>query len=263
LVLLLAVMLLTGGAVVADLEHWQVKCGLGDNDYPYGNDFSARFGVDPDGTYDYDGRDAAHPPVADPQHDLAFIFHERYYRVYRDQVPHDVGPFVFDSPLGWPPDDRHGDGTAPDFPVPGLLKDTRMPFDVAGSPEIWLVYAYAPCGPGNPDEEHNSSTCSFIWEWNTDDDEMFHVPASMDVRIWGNADLESAGIVGDLVLSDYGPGIHKIEGIVQWGWNNDYDVPIKHEWVIQATIVPEPAVAQIAGLVFGIAGLGIARFRRK
>jgi hypothetical protein len=251
LVLLLAAMLLTVGAVSADLQNWQVKCGLGDNVYPYGNDFSTRFGVDPAGTWAFDGRDAAHPPVADPSKDLAFIYQDKYDTVYAGQTPHDVPPFTFDAPIGWPPPWKPGAGD-PDYPFPGALKDTREPILVAGQPELWLVYAYAP---------NTGETCSFIWEWNTEPD--FMVPAAMDVRIWANPELEAAGVVGDLILNKEEPGVYKVEGIPQWGWNDNYGVPIRKQWVIQATLIPEPAVAQLAGLVFGIAGLGIARFRRK
>jgi hypothetical protein len=258
LILLIAAMLFAVGAVSADLTNWQVKCGLGDNAYPFGNDFSTRFGVSPNGTWTYDGDDAAHPTVADPIHDLAFIYKKDYYKVYRDQILHAVpaGPdpvFVWTAPVGWPPPwGGHGTGTVPDYPNPGLIKDTRAPILNVAQPEIWLAAAYAPVA---------GASCSFVWEWNTDD--RFAVPTSVEVKIWGNAQLETAGVFGDLVLNDYGDGVHKIVGIQQWGLDEAEENPLRKDWIIQATVVPEPAVAQLAGLVFGIAGLGIARFRRK
>lgn len=253
-------MLFVVGAASADLLNWQVKCGLGDNVYPYGNDFSTRFGVASAGTWNYDGNDAAHPPVADPTHDLAFIYNRNYYQVYRDMILHDAGPFHWDAKVGWPPPwGGHGSGSAPSYPNPGLLKDTRAPILVAGQPEIWMVYAYAPNGPNNPDNDH--ATCSFKWEWNTEPG--FEVPDGIQIQIWGNPQLESIGIYGDLILNEFGPGPHVLQGIPQWGLDENGELPVVSKWIIQATLVPEPAVAQLAGLVFGIAGLGIARFRRK
>jgi hypothetical protein len=258
-VLLLALTLLAIGAASASLDSWQIKCGLGDNVYPYGNDFSTRFGVDPQGTWNYDGRDAVHPPVGDPQHDLAFIYDGTYNSVYKSEIPHDAGPFHWNAPIGWPPPWNPGAGT-PSYPTPGLLKDTRAPILMAGQPEFWKVKAYAPLGEGNPDID--DAACSFIWYVNTEPG--FEVPDSFLIQLWGNSDLEAVGIVGDLILFEKGmAGEYKIPGIPQWGWNPDLEAPNKHSWIIQATIVPEPAVAQLAGLVFGIAGLGIARFRRK
>jgi hypothetical protein len=263
LVLLLALTLLAIGAASAGLTSWQIKCGLGDNVYPYGNDFSTRFGVDPAGTWDYDGRDAVHPPVGDATHDLAFIYDKDYYKVYRDKIPHDVGAFHWDAPVGWPPPwGNHGGGAAPNYPNPGLLKDTRAPILAAGQPEFWQVKAYAPLGLFNPDI--SDATCSFIWSLNMEPG--FEIPDNMVVQLWGNSDLESVSIFGDLILFEKGmaAGEYKIPGIPQWGMTDDSgEFALKHTWIIQATIIPEPAVAQLAGLVFGIAGLGIARFRRK
>jgi len=274
-VLLLALTLLAIGAASAGLDSWQIKCGLGDNVYPYGNDFSTRFGVDPQGTWDYDGRDAVHPPVGDPSHDLAFIYSKNYYKVYRDMIPHDAGPFHWVAPVGWPPawkpwipvvndPNTPWDDRIPNYPTPGLLKDTREPITAAGQPEFWQVSAYAPLGVNNPDI--NNAPSSFKWYLNLEPG--FEVPDSFVIQLWGNSDLEAVGIVGDLTLFKAGmaPGEYVIPGIPQWGGHLDADdnfVPDSHAWIIQATIVPEPAVAQLAGLVFGIAGLGIARFRRK
>jgi hypothetical protein len=140
--------------------------------YPYGNDTSTRFGVDPDGTWDYDGRDAAHPPIADPEHDAGFIYDERYYQAYQD------------AGYGWPPAWDPGRGT-PDYPTPGLLKDTRAPISVVGQPEFWQVKAYA---PNNPQTE----TISFIWEVNGDPGFEIPLDGSMYVKVLGNSDLEAA-----------------------------------------------------------------------
>jgi len=264
-VLLLALTLLAVGAASASLDSWQIKCGLGDNVYPYGNDFSTRFGVDANGTWNYDGRDAVHPPVGDPVHDLAFIYAASYWRVYAEQTPHDVGKLHWDAPVGWPPPwGNHGDGTKPSYPSPGLLKDTRYPVRYIAQPEFWRVAAYAPLGPNNPDI--NDATCSFMWFLN--EEPGFEIPDSFVVQLWGNPDLETAGYYGDQILFEKGmaAGAYKIPGIKQWGGHLDDEgnfIPDAHYWIIQATIVPEPAVAQLAGLVFGIAGLGIARFRRK
>jgi hypothetical protein len=258
-ILLVAAALFAASAASADLTQWQVKCGLLNDVYPFGSDFSTRFGVMEDSNWKYDVNDAAHPPVIDPMHDVAFIYSKNYYTVYRDMVLHDVGSFDWDEPVGWPPPyGRHGAGV-PDYPSPGLLKDTRMPVLRVGEPEIWLVYAYAPLGPGSPD--YDNETCTFGWDWNMPGEEDFWVPERMIVQIWGNPDLESVGIYGDLVLNGFGPGVHKIDNIPQWGVNMDVELPVYHHWVIQATYVPEPTVAQLAGLVFGIAGLGLARFR--
>jgi hypothetical protein len=233
-------MVLTVGAVSADLNNWQIKLGLGDNVYPYGNDFSTRLGVDPNGTWDYDARDAVHPPVGDPTNDLAFIYNRRYDLVYTDQG------------WGWPPPwGNHGGGAQPNYPAPGLLKDTRAPVTGFNEPEYWRVQVQAPKA---------GEVASFIWELNTEPG--FEVPAEIVVKILANEDLAAAGIVGDLVLTDAPAGVNKITGIPQWGLD-DNDEPIRHFWVVEASIIPEPAVAQLAGLVFGIAGLGIARFRRK
>jgi hypothetical protein len=257
-ILLVAVALLAAGAASPDLMQWQVKCGLGDNRYPFGNDFSTRFGVMEGSTWEYDLNDAAHPPIIDPVHDLTFIYHRYYYKVYRDNVLHDVYwkgrlRYHWDAPVGWPPPyGRHGTGV-PDYPSPGLLKDVRMPVLTRGEPEIWLVHAYAPLGPENPD--YDSETCSFLWEWNQEPG--FEVPPAMVIQIWGNPDLESIGICGDLVLNDFGPGKHALTGIPQWGLSEeDMDY---HRWVIQATYVPEPAVGQLAGLVVGMVGLIVRR----
>lgn len=242
-VLLLALMVLVAGAASAADNNWQIKLGLGDNVYPYGNDFSTRLGVDPAGTWNYDARDAVHPTVGDPENDLAFIFANTYWQEYNTRG-------------GWPPaDGRHGTGTKPSYPSPGLLKDTRAPLlwpkDVF-KPEYWQVKLQAP---------KEGETCSFIWELNTEAG--FEVPHGIVVKVLANDQLAAAGVVGDLVLTDAGNGVHKITGIPQWGYDYDNGIAIKKTWVIEATLVPEPAVAQLAGLVFGIAGLGIARFRRK
>jgi hypothetical protein len=264
-ILLVAAILFVAGAASASLLQWQVKCGLGENLYPFGNDFSTRFGVMADSNWKYDVNDAAHPPVIDPVHDLAFIYSKNYYQVYRDQILHDAGPFHWDAPVGWPPPYGRHEAGVPDYPSPGLLKDTRMPILTAGEPEIWQVTAYAPLGPNNYDDLGNpyNEVCSFIWEWNMPDQEDFWVPDGMQIQVWGNPELESAGIYGDLILNEYGPGRHVIPGIVQWGLNEEGDAAVSKKWIIQATLIPEPAVGQLAGLVFGIAGLGIARFRRK
>jgi hypothetical protein len=260
-ILLVAAVLFAAGAAPADLMQWHVRCGLTDNAAPYGSDWSTRFGVAEGATWEFDVNDSAHPPVCDPRHDLAFIYSEDYYTVYRDRVLHDVGPFHWDEPVGWPPPDgRHGAGV-PLYPDTGLLNDARMPILTAGEPEIWLVTAYAPLSPNDP--PYGSATCSFIWEWNREPG--YEVPELMVVQIWGNPELESVGIYGDMVLNEFGPGYHIIRGIAQWGTikvGTKY-YPIEHDWIIQATLVPEPAVAPLAGLVFGIGGSGIRRLRRE
>ena len=261
-ILVIAAMLLVVGAASASLDNWQVKCGLGDNVAGYGNDYATIFGVAPTGTYTMDGDDASHPTISSALNDLGFIYVDTYSDVYENQILHPVGPFSWSAPVGWaPPWGGHGDGTLPDYgsDAPGLIKDTRAPVLGVGEPEIWQVMAYAP---------NDGETCSFIWDWNSAPG--YEVPDNMEVKIWGNSQLESAGIYGDLVLSNSGDGVHKIEGIAQWGTTTIeimpgvfYTYANPSVWVIQATLVPEPAVAQLAGLVLGIAGLGIARFRRK
>jgi hypothetical protein len=264
-ILLIAVISLAVGAASADLLQWQVKCGLADNQSPYGNDFSTRFGVAPGANWDFDVNDAAHPPVTAPLTDLAWMYSPRYYELYKSAenegvAPHDVlnlaGTMVvfhWDEPLVWPPP-NHGSGDPPTYPDTLLLKDARAPVLTIGEPELWMVEAYAPI---------KGQTCSFAWEWNQEPG--FEVPQKMAVQVWLNPDLETRGYTKDVVLNDWGDGKWKITGIPQWGQikiGTKY-YPLEHDWVIQATLVPEPAVAQLAGLLLGIAGLGIARFRRK
>jgi hypothetical protein len=242
-VLILGAVLLVCGTAMAAIDTWQIKCGVDDNAYPYGNDSATRFGVAPGGTWDYDGNDAAHPPIADPTHDLGFVYDKLYYRIYQDQG------------YGWPPPwGRHGTGSSPSYPSPGLLKDTRepIPLDGYGQPEFWQVKVYAPCGPNNPDVD--DATMSFVWEVNTDP--AFEVPAGIYAKIWGNADLETAGVVGDLDLLGSGDGVHMVQGIVQWGLNEDEE-PIKNLWVIEAgSAIPEPGtIVLMAGGLVGMAGL--------
>jgi hypothetical protein len=239
------------GAASADLYNWQVKIGLGDNLYPYGNDVASRFGVAKDGTWDYDGRDYPHPPPQEPAHDLGWIYSDEYWRVYEYEVLHDAGPFHWDEPVGWPPPwkDGGGGGYYPDYPTWGLLKDLREPILGLGQPEIWWVNAYAP---------NKGATCTLKWTWNMDPDLL--VPRNMQVQIWGNSDLEAVGIYGDVILNRYGDGRHEIPGIPQWGLNDEGN-PIKHRWIIQATLIPEPSMAQLAGLLMGMVGIGFMRRR--
>ena len=253
--------LAVGGASASN-DSWQIKPGLTDNVYPYGSDCSTRFGVDPHGTWDYDGRDAVHPPVGDPAHDLAFIYSQDYYKVYRDMIPHDAGPFHWGAPVGWPPPWKPWipPGDHPRYPTPGLLKDTREPGYRGAVLEFWLAKAYAPLGVNNPDIDNG--TCAFAWYLNREPG--FEIPDFITLQLWGNSDLEAVGVVGDLILSEKGmaAGEYKIPGIPQWGLLKDGETPSRHDWVIQATYLPEPPAAQLVALACGAVGLGVARFRR-
>jgi hypothetical protein len=241
-------LLVSCGTVQSDMQGWWVKVGLGGNKEPYGLDTDPRIAVYRGSYWDYDAYDAAHPPCLDRRHDLMFSFSEQYPRVYREEVPHDSGPFHWQHPIGWPPPWEPGRGT-PDYPRDGLLKDSRAPILAPRQPEFWLVDAYAPIG---------GSTCTLMWTI----PEEFPL-GRIEVVLWGNQDLESAGVCGDLVLTDYRYRSHELPGISQWGWDLQHNVPIVHNWVIQATLVPEPGVGQVAGLLVGVGALGVRRLRRR
>ena len=233
---MVAVVFLVTGAVSTDVFNWTIPCGGTDNLYPYGNDWKVRFGVDQNGTWDYDVKDAVHPPIGDPDHDLGFILSEDYSQIY-------LGAYGRDN-YGWPPPwGRHGGGDVPDYPSPGLLKDTRAPITEPGEPEFWLAKVYVP---------NAGYTFSFVWSIEHD----FPLQAVV-AKVWGNPDFEAAGWYGDLILTDRGRGDFKLAGIPQWGQG-------AHNWVIEAHhVVPEPAVGQLAGLALGLAGLVWVRLRRK
>jgi len=73
-VLLLGLLMVLSVAATADINNWQIKCGIAGNVYPYGNDFGTRFGVDALGTYKYDTRDSVHPSIGNPFMDLGFTY---------------------------------------------------------------------------------------------------------------------------------------------------------------------------------------------
>jgi hypothetical protein len=246
---ILGLALLSSAAAMADRGNWLVRCGLDDNLAPYGNDFATFFGVAPLGTWDFDLKDSAHPPIFGT--DLGFIYDDDYYKLYRDWVPHDVGTQRWTEPVGWPPPWKPWIDGIPTYPYQGLIKDIRELIVEPLCPELWQVNVYAPIA---------GETCSLDWFWFTDSE--WEVPPWIQVQVWGNPDLESAGVEGDLILNEFGPGEHKIPGIAQWGVDEDTDMPIKHLWVIQATaLIPEPVAVSLAGLALGLAGL--ARIRRR
>jgi hypothetical protein len=238
-----ALLFLAVTGVGADpFETWQIECGLGDNQYPHGNDQGTRFGVAPGATWDYDACDAAHPCLCDPDNDIGWMYGSKYWELYVQEG------------IGWPPPWGE-DWGVPQYPPPGLLKDMRAPFhaDDFGHRELWLVKAYAPV---------QGYTCSFIWSINFDP--AHRVPD--DVRfyaiLWGNQDLEDVGIHGDLDLLALGDGQHKIPNIPQWGLN-EYGTAIRHEWVLEAGIAPEPGMIGAAGLLLGMVAIAGASRRRK
>jgi len=231
----MGLLIVVSATASASINSWQVKLGLSGNTYPYGNDFSTRFGVDPEATWNYDSRDAVHPTVSDPVNDVAFIFSSQYYKDYQNNG-------------GWPPaDGRHGTGTLPSYPSPGLLKDMRAPILTDNTPEYWRVSLQAP---------RAGETVTFEWDLNSEAG--FEVPANMSIIILANADLAAAGITGDLDLLKQGNGRHTVVGIPQFGFDEDNQVAIKHIWTIKANlgVVPEPGtIVLMAGGLIGMGGL--------
>jgi hypothetical protein len=228
---LILVLLMAASSRASELN-WLIWMALYNWYYPYG-DNSGVMGVAQDSTWDYDLNDAACPPIIDPEHDCAMIYDEHYYQIFIDEG------------YGWPPPWKPGAGI-PRYPKPGLMKDTREPILAPGQPEFWLMRMQAP---------NLGQKCEFIWELNLS--QGFEVPSDIEVKIWGNPDLESVGVEGDLILTDL-PGYHHLPVMEQWGQDENGD-PIIHWWVIEARMIPEPA----AGLPPTILVLAVLNMLRR
>jgi hypothetical protein len=227
-VLILGALMLVSGTAMASIDNWVIRCGFEDNVAPYGVDSMTRFGVTTGASWDFDSFDAAHPPILDAKHDLAFYYIGDYYTMY---------------PSWPPPDGRHGTGDLPTYPDAGLLKDMRQPFSTVGEPEYWWAATQAPI---------TGATMSFVWEV---DAGAAAVPSSIYVKLWGNSDLEAVNIHGDLDLLSLGTGVHKITNIPQFGlYAGKY--PLVHDWQFEAGGIPEPGtLVLIASGLVGMAGM--------
>jgi hypothetical protein len=230
----------------ADMNNWQIKCGIAGNVYPYGNDFGTRFGVDAAGTFAFDTRDSVHPAIGDPFMDLGFI-----YKPYQSCYTTSPGGFTW-ATGGWlkkggvQADTLHGPGLpSVGWPSTGLIKDTRKGMTL-GVPEYWKVTVQAP-------QEGNS-----IWfEWSVGQEAGLQIPldGSVYAKILPNVDLPNG-----LDLLANGAGSWKSQVFPQFGLlyddNGDPTGPVQHTWIIEAGIVPEPGTyMMMAGVLLGLGGM--------
>jgi hypothetical protein len=252
-VLFLGLLLVLSVAATADMNNWQIKCGVTDNVYPFGNDFGTRFGVDSTGTFAFDTRDSVHPSIGDPFSDLGFI-----YKPYQSCYTTSPGGFTWAS-NGWlkqggvQVDTTHGPGLpSVGWPSTGLIKDTRAPMAV-GVPEFWKVTVQAP---------QEGDSIKFVWSVGQEAGLEIPMDGTMYVKILSNPDLVAAGIVGDLDLLANGAGTFETRLFPQFGliYNEDGEAtgPVQHTWIIEAgrSIVPEPGTyVMMAGVLLGIGGM--------
>jgi hypothetical protein len=200
------------GAGADGYEMWSFRIGMQQDHIPWGSDSTNLAGAVPWSTGQYDGSDASEPGIADPQHDLAWIFLA----------------------------DRGGDGGWDEFtgeyeeyPSPGLMFDMRAPYGPGTEqPNVrkrtWAVELHAPNGPGY--------VWRLFWEINTRDG--YRLPEyPFVVRILPNETFPER-----LDLTSYGDGVHYIRDIPQWG-------PEPRIWLIEASIIPEPSLTWLAAAI--------------
>ena len=259
-VLMLGLLLVLSVAASADINNWQIKCGVTGNTYPYGNDYGTRFGINSIGTYAFDGQDSVHPAPGDPFSDLQFVY-KPYQSAYTTATGGDTGGWTWATggylTKGSYVSTTHGPGLPTvGWPTTGVMKDTRAPM-VAGVPEFWKVTVAAPM-TDDADGIH--------FEWSVGQESGLEIPSGdsgVIVKVLANADLAAAGISGDLVLWDPlhpAAGTFDTASFPQFGVNVDGDgnpiSAITHTWIIEAKTVPEPGTIMLmAGGLLGLGGL--------
>jgi hypothetical protein len=180
------------------------------NAAPYGDsDISASFGAEPSAQDTYEGRDAVHSPIGDPEHDVAWVF-------VADQGGNG----------GW----NQQTGQYEEYPHPGLLKDMFAPFgagteDPARLLKTWAAQLHAP---------NTGYTWWLIWEINYLDPEWWIPGPPFAIRILPNETFPDG-----LDLTAQGAGRFVIKDLPQWG-------PEPRIWLIEAGIVPEPGLTFLA-----------------
>ena len=233
--LFLGLLLILSVAATADMNNWQIKCGLTGNTYPYGSDYGTRFGVNSIGTFKFDGQDSVHPAPGDPFSDLEFV-----YKPYESAYTHDgytwaTGGYLTRTSDGYV-DTKHGPGLpSANWFATGVMKDTRPPLTDNGVPERWLVSVAAPL-VDDSDGIH--------FEWSIGQERGLEVPDNVYAKILSNPDLVAAGYTGDLMLTGHGAGTFDTRSFPQFGVNVDPDTgdpiaPIFHTWIIEAGVVTE------------------------
>jgi len=252
-VLFLGLLMVLSVAATADINNWQIKCGISGNLYPYGNDFGTRFGVDSTGTYAYDSRDSVHPAIGDPFMDLSFV-----YKPYQASYTGDGTGFTWVTggrlmKNGVQVDSKHGPGLpSVGWPSTGLIKDTRAPILPGDVKEYWRVAVTAP-------QEGDG----VFFTWAIDTEAGLETPQATDpvfyAKIKSNDDLIAAGITGDLFMTGRGAGTFQTAEFPQFGVLVDEEGtptgPVIHTWTIEAGI-PEPGTIMLmAGGLLGIGGL--------
>jgi hypothetical protein len=136
--------------------------------------------------------------------------------------------------------DQYGNNAS--YPTGGLCWDIREPYD--GFFKVWKIEVI------NPDVEY-----TFDVVYNYDGFGGYPLPAGWVCKLDMDGEINS-GNYGNLSL--YEVDLDHLSGTIMSG------VPqtgASQTWYVIAG-VPEPAFAQLAGLLVGVAGIGLVRFRK-